>query len=286
MVMNPEFRSFEAIVDYRLEPEIYSISILNKFLLFIKERGLKNFPVHIKFDTGMHRLGFSEDEIVTVTEALVQSNLLMVQSVFSHLAGSEDENHDEFTKLQISRFEKMSKTVSNALSYRFFRHILNSAGIERFPEAQFEMVRLGIGLYGISSGNASKLKNIGTLKTIISQTREVKAGDTVGYGRKGIAVNKMKVAVIPIGYADGLNRKLGNGAAKFIVNGKFAPTIGNICMDMCMLDVTGIKISEGDPVIIFGEDLPVSELAEKLGTIPYEILTSVSTRVNRVYYQE
>jgi len=286
MVMNPEFRSFEAIVDYRLEPEIYSISILNKFLLFIKERGLKNFPVHIKFDTGMHRLGFSEEEIVTVTEALVQSNLLMVQSVFSHLASSEDENHDEFTKLQISRFEKMSKTVSNALSYRFFRHILNSAGIERFPEAQFEMVRLGIGLYGISSGNASKLKNIGTLKTIISQTREVKAGDTVGYGRKGIAVNKMKVAVIPIGYADGLNRKLGNGAAKFLVNGKFAPTIGNICMDMCMLDVTGIKISEGDPVIIFGEDLPVSELAEKLGTIPYEILTSISTRVNRVYYQE
>jgi alanine racemase len=286
MVMNPEFRSFESIVDFTLEPEIYSIPMMNKFLHFIKERGMKNFPVHIKLDTGMHRLGFSEDDLKTVILTFGQSDLLTIQTVFSHLAASEDVTQDDFTELQIRSFEAMSKIISDASPNRIFRHILNSAGIERFPHAQFEMVRLGIGLYGISSGISAKLRNIGTLKTIISQLRLVKAGDTIGYGRKGNAITDMNIAVVPIGYADGINRKLGNGVVKFRVNGKFAPTIGNICMDMCMLDVTGIKVNEGDTVIIFGEDLPVNDLAEKLGTIPYEILTSISSRVNRIYYQE
>lgn len=286
MVMNPELRSFESIVDFKLEPEIYSLSIMNKFLFFLKERGLKNFPVHIKLDTGMHRLGFGEEDLKNLIETLEQSDLLKVQTIFSHLAASEDKSQDAFTQMQLHSFETMSERISSSLSYRISRHILNSAGIERFPEAQFEMVRLGIGLYGISSAIASKLRNIGTLKTIISQLRLVKAGDTIGYGRMGHTVNDMNVAVIPIGYADGIDRKLGNGVGQFLVNDKLAPTVGNICMDMCMLDVTGISANEGDTVIIFGENLPVNDLAEKLGTIPYEILTSISTRVNRVYFQE
>jgi alanine racemase len=286
MVMNPEDRSFEAILDFKLEPEIYSLPMMNQFLQFIKAKELKNFPVHIKLDTGMHRLGFGETDLNSLSEMLRQSDIFRVQTVFSHLAGSEEGMHDDFTKLQVKRFLSMSKIISEVLPYRFYRHIINSAGIERFPEAQFEMVRLGIGLYGMSSIKTLKLRNIGTLKTIISQLREVKAGDTIGYGRKGKAITNMNIAVIPIGYADGLNRKLGNGVAKFLVSGKFAPTVGNICMDMCMLDVTGIKVSEGDSVIIFGENPSVNELAEKLGTIPYEILTSISSRVNRVYYQE
>ncbi len=286
MVMNSETRSYESIVEYKLEPEIYSLPMMARFQQFIGERGMRNFPVHIKLDTGMHRLGFGETDMVELIKTLGQSDLFRVKSVFSHLVGSEDATHDDFTKLQISRFLDMSGSISELLKYPFYRHILNSAGIERFPDSQFEMVRLGIGLYGISSGKASKLRNIGTLKTIISQVREVEAGDTIGYGRKGKAVNDMIVAVVPIGYADGLNRKLGNGVANFLVNGKFAPTIGNICMDMCMLDITGIKVIEGDPVIIFGENNSVNQLAEKLGTIPYEILTSISSRVNRVYFQE
>jgi Alr-MurF fusion protein len=286
MVMNPEFRSFESIIDHRLEPEIYNISLLNKFIQFLQEKGLKYFPVHIKLDTGMHRLGFNEEDLQSVIEKINQSELMTVKSIFSHLAASEDPKQDEFTATQIHRFERMSKTISDALPYPIIRHILNSAGIERFARAQFEMVRLGIGLYGISSADSTKLRNIGTLKTIISQLRVVKAGETIGYGRSGIALNDMRVAVIPIGYADGIDRKLGNGVAKFLVNGKFAPTIGNICMDMCMIDVTAIKADEGDTVILFGEDLPVHNLAKALGTIPYEILTSISSRVNRVYYQE
>ena len=286
MVMNTETRSYESIVDFKLEPEIYSLPMMARFQQFIRDRGLRHFPVHIKLDTGMHRLGFDEKDMDELIKVLGSTDLFKVQSVFSHLVGSEDKVHDEFTGLQIRKFTTMSKTISEVLNYPFFRHILNSAGIERFPDSQFEMVRLGIGLYGISAGSNSKLRNIGTLKTIVSQVREVKAGETIGYGRKGKAIDDMLVAVVPIGYADGLNRKLGNGVANFLVNGKFAPTVGNICMDMCMLDVTGIKLSEGDAVIIFGENNSVNQLAEKLGTIPYEILTSISSRVNRVYFQE
>ncbi len=286
MVMNPEVRSFEAIADYDLEPEIYSQGLLEQFIHFLTLRGTKDFPVHIKLDTGMHRLGFEEEEMESLHTLLNTAGRLRVRSVFSHLVASEDPAEDAFTHRQIERFEHMTGILRQALPYPFLRHILNSAGIERFPDAQFDMVRLGIGLYGISTSSHARLRQIGTLKSLISQIHRVKQGDTVGYNRAFKAERDTRVATVPIGYADGLDRRLGKGAAGFLVHGKLAPTVGNICMDMCMIDITGIDAKEGDEVIIFGDSLPVNDLARKLNTIPYEILTSVSGRVNRVYYQE
>lgn len=286
MVMNPETTAHDTIIQNDLEPEIYSVSLLEGFAAAVRKNGLNKFPVHIKLDTGMNRLGFTSDEVEKLKRILQEHPEIHVQSVFSHLAASDREEYDEFTRLQISRFEEMSETLMASLNYPVTRHILNSAGIERFPHAQFDMVRLGIGLYGISSCNPDKMKNVSTLKSRISQIKTVREGDSIGYGRRSVAVKKMEIAVVPVGYADGINRKLGNGSGQFVVKNTRAPLVGDVCMDMCMIDVTGLNATVGEEVEIFGERNPVTELAEKLDTIPYEILTSVSQRVKRIYFQE
>ncbi|MFN8208146.1 MAG: bifunctional UDP-N-acetylmuramoyl-tripeptide:D-alanyl-D-alanine ligase/alanine racemase [Bacteroidales bacterium] len=286
MVMSPEPSSFDAMVRFNLEPELYSLPLLRRFIHFALKAGLKQYPVHLKLDTGMHRLGFSMEEIPGLLEILGTNREIHVRSVFSHLAGSEDPDLDGFTREQIDLFIRLSKQIIQVTGYPVLRHILNSAGIERFPDAQLDMVRLGIGLYGISTVNQSKLLQVGTLRSIITQVKALNPGDTVGYNRKGLIVERSRIAVVPIGYADGLNRKLGNGNGCFLIKGKYAPIVGNICMDMCMINVTGMDVKEGDEVIIFGEGLSVTRLADQLGTIPYEVLTGISSRVKRVYYQE
>lgn len=287
IVMNPEVHSFDTMLENRLEPNIYSIKVLEQFLSVARRNAVRSFPVHIKIDTGMKRLGFeNESEISQLLAIINQGKELHICSVFSHLAASDDPAFDDFTHKQISRFETLSALIQAGSDHPVIRHILNSSGIERFAESQFEMVRIGIGLYGISPANQDKLQNVSTLKTTISQIRDVKAGETVGYGRKGVVNVDSKIAVLPIGYADGLSRHLGNGVGKLWINGKMAPIIGNICMDMCMIDVTGIEAKEGDRVVIFGKENPVQQLADLLGTIPYEVFTSVSQRVKRVYFQE
>jgi alanine racemase len=286
MVMSPEPTSFDAMVRFNLEPELYSLPLLRSFIQFAVQTGLKQYPVHLKLDTGMHRLGFSMDEIPGLIEILSTSREIHVRSVFSHLAGSEDPDLDGFTREQIDLFTSLSSQIVRLTGYPVLRHILNSAGIERFPDAQFDMVRLGIGLYGISTVNQSKLLQVGTLRSIITQVKDLNPGDTVGYNRRGLIVERSRIAVVPIGYADGLSRKMGNGNGYFLVKGKPAPIVGNICMDMCMINVTGLDVREGDEVIIFGDGLSVTRLAEQLGTIPYEVLTGISSRVKRVYFQE
>ncbi len=286
IVMNPEQESFQNMVDYKLEPNIYSLELLKNFARTVSENGVLNFPIHLKLDTGMNRLGLKTmEETEPVIQYLQTNNLLKVQSVFSHLATSDEPEMDAFTHSQFEKFDELSATIVNAFPYKIDRHILNSAGIERFPEKQFEMVRLGIGLYGISQTGLA-LENIGTLKSTISQVKTVTPEETVGYSRKGHVEKPGKIAVVPMGYADGLDRKLGNGNGFAFVNGKFAPIIGNICMDMLMLDVTGINASPGDMVEFFGPHISITELADKVGTIPYEILTGISQRVKRVYLQE
>jgi alanine racemase len=291
MVMNPELHSYDNMIKYQLEPEIFSFRVLHLFTEALqRNRHLISspFPIHIKLDTGMHRLGFEEEELNELIMRLKNNKLIKVHSVFSHLAGSDDSSLDDFTFYQINLFKKMSTEIQAHFNYPILRHILNSAGISRFPEAQFEMVRLGIGLHGIGANeyDQSFLQHVSKLKTTISQIKHIKQGDTVGYGRKGIAKKNITIATVPIGYADGYNRKLSNGVGYMLVNGQKAPVIGNVCMDMCMLDVTGINCKEGDEVIVFGEELPVTIIAEQLNTIPYEILTSISRRVKRIYFQE
>ncbi|MDP4188618.1 MAG: alanine racemase, partial [Bacteroidota bacterium] len=286
LVMNPEVTSYDLMIDYKLEPQIYGFTAIKEFNEAVVRKGLDSFPIHVKLDTGMHRLGFMEEEIDKLIESLKLAKNVHVQSIFSHLAGADEEKHDEFTRSQIACFDRMSSKIMKAFDYTIIRHILNSAGIERFPEAQFDMVRLGIGIYGISAVDQTKVRNVSTLRSTISQIKTVPGGETVGYGRKGKTTRDTKIAIVPIGYADGLNRKLSNGVGKFLVNGKFAPLIGNICMDLCMIDITGIEAEEGDDVIVFGETYTITDVASLLGTIPYEILTGVSSRVKRVYYQE
>lgn len=290
MVMNPEFGSFNVMFEYNLEPEVYCFRLLSALIKEAEHRGITSYPIHIKVDTGMHRLGFGHDEMEKVCEMLKGQNALSVRSVFSHLAGSDSPVHDGFTRMQAERFKYAAYALENGLGHPVIKHILNSAGIERFPEYQFDMVRLGIGLYGIdpcetdAAGNG--LRSISTLKTTILQIRDVPAGDSIGYGRKSYVDRDSRIAVIPIGYADGLDRHLSNRKGHVLVNGTKCPIIGNICMDACMIDVTGAKANEGDTVILFGEGLGVPELADGLGTIPYEILTSVSPRVKKIYYKE
>lgn len=291
MVMNPELHSYDSMIKYQLEPEIFSFRVLHLFAEALQRNShliLSPFPIHIKLDTGMHRLGFVEEDLNELIIRLKNNKQLKIQSVFSHLAGSDESSLDDFTRHQISTFQKMSTEIQAHFNYPILRHILNSAGISRFPEAQFEMVRLGIGLHGIGANeyDQSFLQNVSRLKTTISQIKQVKQGDTVGYGRKGLADKNITIATVPIGYADGYNRKLSNGNGYMMVNGEKAPIIGNVCMDMCMLNVSGINCKEGDEVIVFGEELPVTIIAEQLNTIPYEILTSVSRRVKRIYFQE
>ncbi len=289
MVMNPELQSFEQMLQYNLEPEIFSFSLLEQFANYVSVNNKQvTFPIHIKLDTGMHRLGFEEKDITSLIEKLKQYSFLQVKSIFSHLAASDDATLDDFTHLQINLFDKLSAQIMQTLSYPTLRHICNSGGISRFPEAHFNMVRLGIGLYGVGVNNEEQkhLLNVSSLKTTISQIRKIEVGETVGYSRKGKITKPTTIAVVPIGYADGLNRKLSNGIGHLYVKNKPSPIVGNICMDMCMIDITGINAKEGDEVIVFNSAETLQNLANTLGTISYEILTSVSARVKRVYLQE
>jgi alanine racemase len=286
MVMNPDERSFGQMLEYNLEPEIYSFRVLNAFYRAAELEGIDGIPVHIKIDTGMNRMGFLTDETELLIERLKQMPLIRVKSVFSHLVGSENEVYDGFTQKQINQFKKVCSQLREGLGISFIQHILNSSGIERFPAARFDMVRLGIGLYGFGTGQLSDLRNVVTLKTFVSQIKPVKAYETIGYGRAGWLKRDGHIAVIPIGYADGLNRRLGNGVGTMMINGRLAKILGNICMDTCMVDVSDIQVVEGDEVIVFGDDYPLLNLAQQLDTIPYEILTGISRRVNRVYFKE
>ena len=290
MVMNPESSGMAAILTYRLEPEVYSLRSLNLLASAIKRLKTASGPVniHVKFDTGMHRLGFSMEELPDFIAALKDNPEIRVASAFSHLVGSEDPNLDDFTLKQIHDFTEMAERLKQSIGYGFIRHISNSAGITRFPQARFEMVRLGISLYGISADKEeqSALEPVNTLRTSVSQIINVKSGESVGYNRSWKASRDSKIATIPIGYADGLDRKLSNGKGRFLINGKTASVAGNVCMDMTMLDITGLEVEEGDDVLIFGRDWPISRLAEAIGTIPYEILTGISSRVKRLYFRE
>lgn len=286
IIMNPELTAFRTMFDYKLEPEVYSFHLLNELIKAAEKEGVTNFPIHIKLDTGMHRLGFAPSDIPALIERLKKQTSVIPRSVFSHLVGSDGAQFDSFTRRQIETFEAVSEQLQAAFQHKILRHICNTAGIERYSGAQFDMVRLGIGLYGIDPFTNRILHNVTTLKTTILQIHDVAKEETVGYSRRGHLERDSRIAAIPIGYADGLNRHLGNGRAYCLVNGRKAPYVGNICMDVCMIDVTDIDCKEGDKVIIFGDDLPVTVLSDMLDTIPYEILTSVSNRVKRVYYQD
>lgn len=286
LVMNPEITSFELMIEHNLEPELYNFRSLSGFEDILKRQNVVRYPVHIKLDTGMHRLGFSKDELNTLTGFLKKHEHLEVRTVFSHLAAADEPEHDDFTRQQIMHFESMSDQFMSAFPYRIKRHILNSAGTERFAEAQYDMVRLGIGLYGISTLEKNELRNVCTLKSTISQIKTVLRGESVGYSRGSIASYDRRIGIVPVGYADGINRRLGNGKGGFLVNGIQIPVVGNICMDMCFIDLTSNNAEEGDEVIIFGESMPVWKVSELLDTIPYEILTGINTRVQRIYYKE
>lgn len=286
IIMDPELTAFKTMFDYKLEPEVYNFHLLDALVKAAEKEGITNFPVHIKVDTGMHRLGFEESEIPLLLRRLKNQDALIPRSVFSHFVGSDSPQFDAFTYGQIEQFERISKELQAAFPHKILRHICNTAGIERFAGAQFDMVRLGIGLYGISPIDNSIINNVSTLKTTILQIRDVPEEDTVGYSRKGHLVRPSRIAAIPIGYADGLNRHLGCGHAYCLVNGKQAAYVGNICMDVCMIDVTDIDCREGDQAVIFGNELPITVLSDILDTIPYEVLTGISARVKRIYYQD
>jgi Alr-MurF fusion protein len=289
MVMSPEIDSLEDIITYQLEPEIYSFRILEAFCRALDRSGVSEpYPVHLKIDTGMHRLGFEEKDLQQIADTLKKNPQLKVQSVFSHLVASDNPALDDFTKQQISSFEKACAAIEKSIGYSFIKHICNSGGISRFRNAHYDMVRLGIGMYGvgINAEEQKQLQNAGALKTRISQIKTVSKGETVGYNRNGKAEKDMTIATIPIGYADGFRRELGNGKFELIINGKSCKTIGNICMDMCMVDISQVNCAEGDEVIVFENFSQISKMAEALNTIPYEVLTGISTRVKRVYVQE
>lgn len=284
-VMNPQPEAFDNMIEFNLEPEIYSLEILEAFDKALMKHGIGNYPVHLKLNTGMNRSGLDPEDIPFLLEFFAVSRRVVLRSVFSHLAGSDEAVHDEFTLQQIRLFTEMTERIQAAFPYKILRHILNSAGIERFPQYSFDMVRLGIGLHGISAAGAV-LAPVSTFKTYIASVREVRAGETVGYGRKGVLSKDSRIAVVPVGYADGLNRHLSNGVGEMMVRGTRVPVVGNICMDTCMIDVTGTAAEVGDEVEIFGKHIPVTEISNKLGTIPYEVLTGVAHRVKRVYFKE
>lgn len=287
MIMNPEMSAFKTMFDYDLEPEVYSFRLLDALVKAAEAEGITGYPVHIKLDTGMHRLGFNpERDMEELISRLKRQNAIIPRSVFSHFVGSDSDGFDEFSARQFELFDKGSRQLQAAFDHKILRHIDNSAGIEHFPERQLDMCRLGLGLYGINPRDNSVINNVSTLKTTILQLRHVPAGDTVGYSRKGKIEHDSVVAAIPIGYADGLNRHLGNRRCYCLVNGQHAEYVGNICMDVAMIDVTGIDCKEGDSVEIFGDNLPVTVLSDVLDTIPYEVLTGISNRVKRVYFQD
>lgn len=281
-VFTPELENFDEIIKYELEPSIVNAESAMLMAKAIKKAGLDSYPIHIKLDTGMQRVGFEQNTINNLKDILEEYPSLHVKSIFSHLAAADEEMHDKFTREQIASFHSLYNTITSYLPYKPIRHILNTAGLERFPEAQMDMVRLGIGVYGISPTGNKDLKPVASFVSQIISLKKV-TGGSVGYGRAGVVADKEKIiATIPLGYADGVNRHLSKGNASFIVNGKPVPTIGNICMDSFMLDITGVDAKLGDEVLIFGEALSVSDLAKILGTIPYEVLTSVSARVERI----
>ncbi|MBR6444815.1 MAG: bifunctional UDP-N-acetylmuramoyl-tripeptide:D-alanyl-D-alanine ligase/alanine racemase [Prevotella sp.] len=287
MVMNPEMSSFKTLFDYYLEPEIYSFRLLEALVAAAEREGITGWPVHIKIDTGMHRLGFETGEIDTLVHRLKRQMAVMPRSVFSHFVGADSDSFNDFSAIQFQRFDEASRRLQAAFDHKILRHIANSAGIEHFPDRQLDMCRLGIGLYGVNPlAEENSLSTVSSLKTTILQLRRVPAGDSVGYSRKTILQRDSVIGAIPIGYADGLFRQLGNRRGYCIVNGQRADYVGNICMDVAMIDVTDIDCREGDSVEIFGQQLPVSVVSEQVGTIPYEILTAVSNRVKRVYFQE
>ena len=284
-VMNPEREAFDNMIMFNLEPEIYALDILEDFNRALNKHGIKRFPVHIKLNTGMNRSGFDEQDLPQLLEFFQTERSVYIRSMFSHLAGSDETVHDEFTLGQIHLFERMTERIQAQFNYKIWRHILNSAGIERFPQYHFDMVRLGIGLHGISATHAN-LQPVSSFKTYISSIRNVPTDQSIGYGRKSYTTRPSRIAVIPVGYADGLNRHLSNRVGNVFIKGKRVPIIGNICMDTCMIDVTDTNATIGDEVEIFGKHILVTELSEQLGTIPYEILTGISHRVKRVYYKE
>ncbi len=285
IIMDPEVAAMNLILENNLEPNVYSFASLEQVITAAEEKGLENVPVHIKIDSGMHRLGFYREELPQLIKRLQSTRAVRVASVFSHLAGSDEEQFDAFTLQQIGYYKLCADTLQAELGYPVIKHICNSAGIERFAPYQFDMCRLGIGLYGISF-NGNHLRNVCSLQTTILSVKPVRAGETIGYGRHTTLTEDRQIAVIPIGYADGFDRRLSNYGGEVIVRGKRCPVVGNVCMDQAMVDVTGTDAQVGDSVEVFGERLPLQELSDRLGTIPYEVLTSVSRRVQRVYYYE
>jgi len=289
VVLNPEVSAFDKLVEFKLEPEIYSFTLLDELVKFAQAKKILNYPIHIKIDTGMHRLGFEDFEVETLCDLIEDNRYVHIQSVFSHLVASDAEIHDAFTLKQLTDFEKAYTQIEAAVGYKFDKHIANTSAISRWPVAQLDMVRLGIGLYGIDSAIKDEvypLQPVATLRTSVSQVKKVLAGETVGYNRNGSLVKDGKIATVRIGYADGYLRAFGNGVGRMLVKGILAPTIGNISMDMTMIDVSEIEVKEGDEVIVFNEEYKIEELAKQINTIPYEILTNVSQRVKRVYFYE
>ena len=289
MVLNPKVGNYKTLFTYRLEPEIYSFDILDEIIKEATKFGITDYPVHIKLDTGMHRLGFLEEDMPRLVKKLKGQNVIKPRSIFSHLATADCLDMDDYTNSQFEYFYRCCEALQGGLDYPVLRHILNSTGITRFPQHQCDMVRLGICLYGIPTvddGSQDDLRPVSSLHSVVISIKEWDAGTTIGYSRKGVLKRRSRIATIPIGYADGIDRHLGNGNAEVLINGHRCPTVGNICMDICMIDVTDAPCKVGDAVEIFGENITVMELAERLDTIPYEILTSVSQRVKRVYYRE
>ncbi|EDM45280.1 putative bifunctional UDP-N-acetylmuramoyl-tripeptide:D-alanyl-D-alanine ligase/alanine racemase [unidentified eubacterium SCB49] len=284
LVLHPLPVNFDTIIDNKLEPSIYSLKMLRDFIAFADSKNQKNYPIHLKFNTGLNRLGFIASEIETMLQHIAETSSVKICSIFSHLAASEDANETIFTQNQIDQFQHISEEITTQIGYQPIRHTLNTSGILNFPEAQFDMVRCGIGIYGY--GNDPKfdkeLVPVLSLKTVISQIHHLREGDTIGYNRKGQATTALKTATLPIGHADGLPRSLGQGKASVFINGKAAPIIGNVCMDMIMVNITDIECNEGDEVIIFDKKHTAEMLAEQMNSISYELLTGLSSRIKRI----
>lgn len=289
IVLGAEAHSFEAMIAYRLEPEIFNFHYLEQLSELLSQHSdIESFPIHIKLDTGMHRLGFDEADLPRLAAFIQQHPKLKIASIFSHLAAAEDPNEDDFTRRQIALFDRMSSYLISQFDYPILRHILNSAGISRFPEAQYDMVRLGIGLYGFSAvpQDQAQLQNTVTLRTVVTQVKTIPANETIGYNRSYKTLKESKIAIIPIGYADGYPRELGNGIGQVSIAGRLVPIVGKICMDMCMVDVTGLDVKEGDEVIVYGDANPLDKVAASIHRIPYELMTAISKRVQRIYIKE
>jgi alanine racemase len=289
IVLNPNGVNYKAMFQYRLEPELYNLDMGRELIKEGKKYGAKDFPVHIKIDSGMHRLGFTKEELPELIAMLKQQNVIKPASMFTHLAVADEPDQDAYTQAQFDYFDECSHELQQAFDHNIMRHVLNTSGIVRFPERQYDMVRIGIGLYGIRTlfdGSEDTLKPVSALRSIIISIKEWPAGTTVGYGRHGVLERDSRIATVNIGYADGFDRHFGNGHVNMWVSGKLCPTVGNVCMDAVMIDVTDVPCKVGDTVEIFGEHVPVEQLSEARETIPYEILTSVSPRVKRVYYRE